>query len=384
MSKRITVFTATRAEYHLLYSVIKKIDADTDLDLDLIVSGTHLSHKYGYTVDQIISDGFKISKEIPIIDEEQETDIDVAISKVLLGCSEHFKHVKSDFLIILGDRYELLGAVIAATNALIPIAHIHGGETTEGAIDEAIRHAVTKFSYLHFTCCEPYRKRVIQLGEDPKRVFNVGALGVENILNQLLMSRTELSQNLEFDLNKFGLVTFHPVTLENATSEEQVKELLNALLSFNDMTFVITKANADNGGEKINNILDEYGNLYKDKLKIVSSLGMMRYLSAMKYCELVIGNSSSGILEAPSFKVPTINIGDRQRGRIQAESIINCTPIKESIINAMNRGLDSTFRKSIKDMLPLYGTGNASTEIIKVIKEFLEKPIDLKKKFFDI
>lgn len=383
--KTISVFTSTRAEYHLLYSVIKRINEDSELNLDLIVSGTHLSKKYGYTITQIEKDGFLIGEKIKTISDEGENNVDEIISTTLLECSKHFKKVKSDFLIVLGDRYELLGPVIAAANALIPIAHIHGGETTEGAIDEAVRHAVTKFSYLHFPSCEPYRKRIIQLGENPKNVYNVGSLGVENILKQPLMSREELSDNLKFDLSNYCLVTFHPVTLESGESPIiELGNLLDALDSFDEFKYIITKANADSGGEMINKRLEEFVSNYRDKYILVDSLGMTRYLSAMKYCRMVIGNSSSGLLEAPSFSVPTINIGDRQKGRISAKSVINCEPIKDSIINAMKKANTEEFRMSIKNMPQLYGNGTASANIVRIIKETLNKGIDLKKHFYDL
>jgi GDP/UDP-N,N'-diacetylbacillosamine 2-epimerase (hydrolysing) len=383
--KKIAVFTGTRAEYHLMYPVIKKINDDPELQLDLIVTGSHLSAKFGYTYKSIIADGFKINKQIKILDDTSETiDMDAAIAKCILECSSYFKESNPDLLLVLGDRYELLGAVIPAMNQHIPIAHIHGGETTEGAIDEAIRHCVTKCSYLHFTCCERYRKRVIQLGENPSRVFNTGALGVENILTQNLLTKEELKKTMDnFSLNNYSLVTFHPVTLENSTAVYQIQELLDAFLEF-DMNFVITKANADAGGNLINEVIDEYTDRYPEKFYTEYSLGMVRYLSAIKYAKLVIGNSSSGLLEVPSFKVPTINVGDRQKGRIQCKSIINCRPEKNEIIKAMNIGLSNKFRKSISDLVSPYGKGDASTQIMKVLKDNLSKGIDLKKSFYDI
>ena len=383
--KTISVFTSTRAEYCLLYNLIKRINNAEDLKLDLIVSGTHLSYKYGHTIDEIYKDGFPISETIEILDEKE--DVDEAISKALIGSSGHFKRVNPDMLIVLGDRYEVLGPVIAAANAKIPIAHIHGGETTEGAVDEEIRHAVTKFSYLHFTGCEEYKKRVLQLGETEDRVFNVGTLGTENIMNQPLMTLEELGKNLDINnlkLEKYGLVTFHPVTLEHEDASIQMKELMDAMLSFEDMFFIVTKSNADAGGQKINDMWDEFEKKYPNKIKVVFSLGLIRYLSAMKYCEAVIGNSSSGILEAPVMRVPTINIGDRQKGRIQTESIINCGMNKNEIISAMNKAFSKEFHDKIKDMPCIYGDGKTSERIIEKIRESFEKGIDLKKKFNDI
>lgn len=380
--KTISIFTSTRAEYHLLHNLIKKINEAEDFELDLIVSGTHLSEKYGHTIDDIISDGFVIGETIDILDDE--INVNTTISKALLGCAGHFERVKPDMLIVLGDRYEILGPVIAAANALIPIAHIHGGETTEGAIDEMVRHAVTKFSYLHFAGCEAYRKRIIQLGEQPDRVFNVGTLGAENILTQKYMTRHELELDLNFNIDKYGLVTFHPVTLEVDSAKIQINELMDALLEFPDMTFLITKSNADMGGNIINSILDKYGELYPNKFKVVTSLGMKRYLSAMKYSCMVIGNSSSGILEAPIMKIPTINIGDRQKGRIQTDSIINCKPVKQDIITAINEALKDDFVSKIKNQQCIYGDGNTSTKIVGEIRNAFNNGIDLKKKFYDI
>lgn len=383
--KKICVFTATRAEYHLLNPVIRRIADEADMELDLIVSGTHLLEKYGHTIDAIYNDGFLITEKLPILEEDKEEyDVDEVIAKALIGSSRHFQKHHPDMLVVLGDRYEILGPVIAAANARIPIAHIHGGETTEGAVDEAVRHAVTKFSYLHFACCDEYRHRIIQLGEAPDRVFNVGALGVENIFHGGKMTREELEDDLGADLTRFSLVTFHPVTLEENTAESQICELMEALLEVDNMTFIITKANADIGGSVINRIIEDYEAKYPAKFKVVASLGMIRYSSAMKYCEMVIGNSSSGILEAPTFKIPTVNIGDRQKGRVQAESIINCRADKKEILKAIEKGLDEKFRKQLGSMQPMYGDGNASIKILDQIKLHLEKGIDLKKKFYDI
>lgn len=382
MKKRvISVFTATRAEYHLLYRVIKRIADDPTLELDLIVSGTHLSEKYGHTIDAIIEDGFKISDKIETITEQ--CSVDSIISKTLIGTSQHFTRVKSDFLIVLGDRYELMGVVIAAANAHVPIAHIHGGETTIGAIDEAVRHAVSKFSYLHFTSCEAYRKRVIQLGEHPSRVFNCGALGVENILNQKLLTREELEKSLGFSLKQYAVVTYHPVTLEDEDPRKQISELFAALSKWENMSFIITKANADKGGDKINEAIDEYAEK-KDNVRCVASLGLVRYLSALKYSKMVIGNSSSGIIEAPSFCIPTINIGDRQKGRIRCQSVIDCEPREESIVSAMEKAMDAEFLKSIQSMPQIYGDGSASSIIVSQIKKTIEQGVQLKKSFYDI
>lgn len=381
MKRKISVFTATRAEYHLLYRLLKRIVNDIELELDLIVSGTHLSFDYGHTVDTIIADGFDVNDRIETINSD--ITIDEIIAKTMVECGKHFRKISPDLLIVLGDRYELMGVVIAAANAQIPIAHIHGGETTFGAIDEAVRHAVTKFSYLHFTGCEQYRRRVIQLGENPHRVFNCGTLGVENIIHEKLMTKKELEDDLSFDLTNYALVTFHPVTLERESAQEQINELVNALTEFKEMNYIITKANADYGGNVINNELER---LTKNnpRVKLISSLGLVRYLSALKYCRMVIGNSSSGILEAPSFEIPTVNIGDRQAGRIKSISVLDCMPRKEDILRAMRIANGEQFRKSIRGMTQVYGEGNASEIIIREIKKAFNEGINLKKEFYDL
>lgn len=382
MKYKITVITGTRADYHLLSPLLHRINDDNELDLDLVVTGAHLSSNYGDTYQDIEKDGFLDYTKIPILNKDN--NINLSICKIIKGMDMHFDKVKSNLLIVLGDRYEILGAVISASNHHIPIAHIHGGEVTQGAIDESIRHAITKFSHLHFTSCEEYRHRVIQLGEDPSSVFNVGALGVENILTQTLLTKEELSNNMPINIDKYSIVTFHPVTLEKGTAKEQVIEMLEAFLEFRDMNFIITKANADDGGEVINKIIDSYVEKYPYKFYTEFSLGMIRYLSALKYASLVIGNSSSGILEAPSFHVPTINIGDRQKGRLQARSIINCIPVKESIIASMKIGLRNDFRESIINIENPYGNGKTSEQILFYLKKKLDNGISLKKIFFDI
>ncbi|MBU3090463.1 UDP-N-acetylglucosamine 2-epimerase (hydrolyzing), partial [Clostridium gasigenes] len=328
MVKKICIVTGTRAEYGLLRPLIDKVNEDNDLELQLIATGMHLSPEFGMTYTNIIDDGHKINEKIEIL---LSSDTSVGISKSMglatISFAEAFERLKPDIIVVLGDRYEIFSVCSAAVTAKIPIAHLHGGETTEGAFDEVFRHCITKMSYLHFTSTEEYRKRVIQLGENPNRVFNVGAIGVENIVSLDLLEKREIEKSIGFTLDKpFGLVTFHPVTLENNTSEYQFRELLKALDEMDGMKFIITKANSDSDGRVINKMIDEYEKDNKDKIIAFTSMGYLRYLSAMKYCNSVIGNSSSGIIEAPSFNKPTINIGDRQKGRMQAESVINCNP----------------------------------------------------------
>ncbi len=387
MKKKICVVTGTRAEYHLLYPLLRAIENDSELELLLAVTGSHLSEKYGSTYHDIEKDGFKIKIKIPILQEQDSpNEINFAMGKAIQGFSSYLKKSTPDMVVLLGDRYELLSAAIASMNFRIPIAHLHGGETTQGAIDECIRHAITKMSYLHFTSCEVHRRRVIQLGENPERVFNVGAIGLENIRNQKYMSLDELEQSLNFKLgNRFAIVTFHPVTLEYDTSKDEFQQLLNALSKFQDLKIIFTKSNADTGGLAINRMIDEYVSSSPTQCTAVFSLGMVRYLTALRYASVVIGNSSSGIIETPSFCVPTVNIGDRQKGRMQAKNILNCPPKEEEIHFAIDKALSEEFHEYVKDTISPFGDGIVSSKILYNMKYFLkEGNIDLKKSFYDI
>lgn len=386
MIKTISVVTATRAEYGLLKSIIKKLNNIEEFDVRVVVTGAHLSPEFGLTYKEIESDGIEIDKKIEILlSSDTPSSISKSMSLALVGFADYFKELNPDLLVVLGDRYETLAVAIAAMNQRIPIAHLYGGETTEGAVDESIRHAITKLSYLHFTSTDEYRNRVIQLGEQPDRVFNVGAIGIENIYNEKLFSKKELESELDIDLNKpYAVVTFHPVTLENNSAKNQASSLLEVCKSFSDINFIFTKANADSGGRIINKLIDAYEKT-NDNIFAFTSLGIVKYLSLLRYCSIVIGNSSSGLLEAPSFGVPTINIGDRQKGRIQATSVINCEPHKENINKAINLANTETYIKKAETTINPYGDGDTSGKIIKVIKDFLfDEGIDLKKKFHDL
>ena len=387
LKKKICVVTGTRAEYHLLYPLLKAMKEDKEFDLILVVTGAHLSPKYGNTYKDIEKDGFKIDAKIPILyNDDNESRINFAIGRAVERFSLFFEKNIPDMVVLLGDRYELLSVAIVAMNFQIPIAHLHGGETTEGAIDECIRHAITKMSYLHFTSCEVYRKRVIQLGEDPSRVFNVGAIGLENIKNLEFMTREELKQDLKFDFGEhLALITFHPVTLEKNTAEKEFRELLEAIKTFKQLKIIFTKANADSGGLCINQMIDEYVKVHSNNSLAVFSLGMVRYLSALNCASVVIGNSSSGIVETPSFGVPTVNIGDRQRGRIQAQNIINCIPQRNAIVDAIEKALSKEFSVFSKEAVNPYGDGVVTPKIMYHIRDFLDNgKIDLKKSFYDI
>ena len=384
--KRIAILTATRAEYGLLAPVIKKLDMEPEIDVRVVVTGMHLCGEFGMTVNEIRQDGVHIDREIDIrIDSDTPAGISKTMSRALAGFADYFAENKPDALMVLGDRYETLAVCIAAMNERIPIIHLHGGEATLGAVDEAIRNAITKMSYLHFTATEEYRKRVIRMGEAPDRVFMSGAVGVENALGVERMSKGELEQSLGCELgDSFAVLTFHPVTLENNTAQNQIDELIKAMEKYPDITFLCTKANADVDGKIINESLRQCADTHRNVL-LYDSLGVRRYLSALSYAEFVIGNSSSGIIEVPSFGIPTINIGDRQKGRIQAESVINCEPLFEDIADAIEKARSMQFRNHIRNISNPYGDGKASDVIVDVTKDFLlNDKFETQKKFYDI
>lgn len=378
---KIVVLTATRAEYGLLSPIIKKMNEDNFFDVKVAVTGAHLSPEFGLTYREIEADGIEIDRKIDIL---LSADSSAAISKsmalAIMGFADYFAETKPNCLLVLGDRYETLAVCCAAMNAHIPIIHLYGGETTEGAVDEAIRHSITKMSYYHFVSTQIYRNRVIQLGENPERVFCVGAMGVENALNTNLLSKCELEESLGLKLDKsYAVVTFHPVTLEENSAEIQAKELLLAINEFKNYDFIVTKANADANGRIINTMVEMFAKEHSN-VHVYASLGMRRYLSAVKYSEFVLGNSSSGIVEVPAFGVPTINIGDRQKGRLMAETIINCEAKYEDICQAIKHAQKMEHKPSY-----IYGDGKTSDSVVRIIKESFKKDnFDLKKTFFDI
>lgn len=384
---RIAILTATRAEYGLLRPLIRRMKEDAEIEVSLLVTGTHLSKEYGMTCNEIEQDGNTINVKIPILSYGQDgIDVSNTMANALNKFSEFFKKTRIDFLVVDGDRYETLAVCIAAVNSSIPIVHIGGGEITEGAADEYYRHAISKLSYLHFTVMDVCRKRVIQMGEDPKRVFVSGALGIENIMNINYISKKELEKELNFSLDKpYAVVTYHPVTLENNSEIIQTKEILSACEYFQNYKFIFTKSNADHGGNKINDSIQEYVNNNRKQAVCVASLGAVKYLSALKYASFVMGNSSSGIIEAPSFNIPTINIGDRQRGRVQADSILNCRPERNEIIKCIKETESEKCRAVCENVKNPYGDGKASRKIIDEIKYYIKNNvIDLKKSFYDI
>ena len=384
--KKICVVTGTRAEYGLLKPLIEKINNDKDMELQLVVTGMHLSPEFGLTYQEIVQDGFEITERNEmLLSSDTPNGITKSVGLGTIGFAEIFTRIVPNMLIILGDRYEMLAAATAAMIHRIPIAHIHGGELTEGLIDESIRHALTKMSILHFTSTEKYRNRVIQLGEQPDRVFCVGALGVENIKRQTLMSKKELENSICFKLDKpYILVTFHPITLENDTVKKQFEDLLETLDSIKDYQIVFTKANADTDGRIINQKIDAYVSKNKNRAVAFASLGMVRYLSALQYCDMVVGNSSSGIIEVPSFHIPTVNIGDRQKGRVRGKSVIDCDCTPKEITNAIHIAQMMNRNNTLKNEENPYEGKNTSETILSVIKKYLESGVDLKKHFYDI
>lgn len=384
--KTICAITGTRAEYGLLKPVLERIKLDKELRLILYVTGAHLSPEFGMTYHEIEKDGFTIDRRIDmLLSADTPQGILKSMGIELIGLADAFILDKPDMLLILGDRYEMLMAASAALLCNIPIAHMCGGETTQGAIDEAVRHSITKMSHLHFAATEEYEKRIIQLGEQPDTVFNVGAPGIENIKRMKLLEKEELEEELNICFKKHtAIVTFHPVTLDEGGSAHQMEELLKALEKLKNLNIIFTKGNADTGGRIMNQMVERFASENKERCRLFDSLGQLRYLSALKYSDIVIGNSSSGIIEVPSFHIPTVNIGIRQQGRIQAGTVINCEPVRDEIVKAVRCGLNSEYAGKIKNMRNPYEGKNTSLTVVEEIKKRLENKINLCKKFYDV
>lgn len=382
--RKIAVITGTRAEFGILTPLLKKIKNHPDLELQMVVSAMHLSPEFGYTVEEIETSGFNVDKRIEcLLSSDSAVGVSKSIGLAIISFSEALEELNPDLIVILGDRSEMLAAATSATVANIPIAHIHGGETTEGAYDESFRHAITKMSYLHFASTEQYKKRIIQLGENPERVFNVGAMGLDSIKELELLNRKEFQESIAFKLAKKNiLITYHPVTLENKTASSQFEGILKALDNLKDINFIFTHANSDKDGRIINQMIEDYVSANTEKAAAFKSLGQLRYLSALKHVDLVLGNSSSGILEVPFFNIPTINVGDRQKGRISSESVIHSRGDAEEIGKAIEIAFDSNFRKKIQKQEQIYGNGNSSDKILEGLLN--TKIQDLKKPFYDI
>lgn len=382
--KKIAIVTATRAEYGLLSPVIRELRKreGSELRIDLIVTGTHLSERYGMTVGEIKE---RVDYRIPIsVKSDTELNISENQAEVLVKFTELFLAGKYNAVLLLGDRYETLAIAIAAGNTRTPIFHLCGGDTTEGALDEWIRHSITKISFLHFVTNEESRNRVIQLGENPNRVFNFGSTSIDNIQTIADMSKEEVLESVGLRDCKYALCTYHPVTMEDGSVDEQISQFLDAVKTVPKIEFIVTKSNADQGGARINELLDAAESKIHN-LHVFASLGMRRYLSLMKYSEFVLGNSSSGIIETPVFHIPTVNIGDRQKGRLQSESIINCGSDKESIRSAIRAVMTTEHRMKCKSVVSLYGNGKAAEQIANKTFEIVMKgDINLKKKFYNL
>jgi GDP/UDP-N,N'-diacetylbacillosamine 2-epimerase (hydrolysing) len=385
MTRKICVITGTRAEYGLMRWVMQGIKDDPELTLQIIATGMHLSPEFGLTYREIEKDGFQIDRKVEML---TSSDTSVGIAKSmglgLIGFADALNELQPDLIVVLGDRFEIFAAVAAALVARIPVAHLHGGETTEGAFDEALRHSITKMSHLHFVAAQEYCQRVIQLGEHPDRVFLVGGLGIDAIKRTALLDREALEASLDFRLGaKNLLITFHPVTLESQSSAQQMAELLAALGQLgNDTHLIFTMPNADNGSRELARMIEDFVASHSNA-RAYASLGQLRYLSCMQQADGVIGNSSSGLAEAPSLATGTVNIGDRQRGRLKAQSVIDCLPQRQSILDAINRLYTADFRQSLQTMVSPYGDGGASQKIVQVLQGHPLNDI-LKKSFYDL
>jgi GDP/UDP-N,N'-diacetylbacillosamine 2-epimerase (hydrolysing) len=383
MNRKICVVTGTRAEYGLLRWVMEEIQQASNLELQVIATGTHLSPEFGLTYLEIEKDGFSIDHKVEmLLSSDTPSGVSKSMGLGLIGFGDALQQLQPDILLVLGDRFEVFPAVAAATVARIPIAHLHGGESTEGAFDESIRHSITKMSHFHFVAAEEYRKRVIQLGEQPNQVFLVGGLGIDSIKKLDLLDRSDLERSLEFQLGpKNLLITFHPVTLENETSAKHMAELLAALELQEDTHLIFTMPNADTHGRVIIEMIDQFVDKHPNA-RAYTSLGQLRYLSCIKHVDGVVGNSSSGLTEVPSFFKGTINIGDRQRGRLKAESVLDCSPEKDLIVTAIQRLYSNDFQLMLKTVQNPYGDGGASKRVVETLSRI---PLDdvLKKSFFD-
>ena len=384
MTKRkVCVITGSRAEYGLLYWLMKEIDSDKVLELQIIVTGMHLSEEFGNTYQQIEKDGFNIDKKVDIsLTSDTELSICKSMGLGMTGFSEAFNILKPDLIVVLGDRFEIFSAVSSAMILRIPVAHIHGGEKTEGVIDEPIRHSITKMSHLHFTATNEYRNRVIQLGEQPSTVFNVGGLGIDNINKLKLLNKNDFEKALGFNLgDKNILITFHPVTLEVSTAKNQFQKLLDSVSKLNNTKIIFTKANSDTDGRIINSMINDYVAKHDNTIAF-KSMGQLNYLSALQFMDAVVGNSSSGLLEAPSFNIGSIDIGDRQKGRIKSDSVISCLPNKNSINAAFKELYSQRFQSIVSKVENPYGKGGASKIIVRKIRELSLDNI-IKKTFYD-
>lgn len=382
--RKLCVVTGARSDYGLLYWLLKEIKADPILDLQLVVTGMHLSHEFGNTYQRITDDGFNIDEKVEmLLSSDTAVGITKSIGLGVIGFADAFQRVQPDCVILLGDRFETLAAAQAAFIAKIPIAHIHGGEVTMGAYDDGIRHSITKMSQIHFVATEVYRNRVIQLGEQPNNVHHVGAMVVDSLHNMKFLEKSELEQRLQISFqDKIFVVTYHPETLGCATVSDSFAQLLEALKSYPAVSLVFTKANADTDGRVINDMIDNFC-AHHAHAKSFVELGFENYLSLLNIADLAVGNSSSAIIEAPYFRVPSVNIGDRQKGRILSDSIANCVPNTADILIAIQESQSEVLKEKISKMSLLYGSEAVAPRIVNILKNINMKNI-IQKQFYDI
>lgn len=381
--KKICIITGSRAEYGLLKNLMRIFDDSTDFTLQILVTGMHLSSEFGLTYKEIESDGFTISKKVEILlSSDTPSSIAKSMGLGMISFGDALEDLKPDLVVLLGDRTEIFSAASVCLIMQIPIAHLHGGETTEGAYDEALRHSITKMSHLHFVAAEEYRKRVIQLGEDPSSVHLVGGLGVDAIHQIALWPKVELEKQLNFSFGEKNLlITYHPVTLENHTSKD-FQNLLTALESYPDINLIFTLPNSDAGAREIIIMIQNFCNTRKNS-KFFTSLGQQKYFSMLQFVDGVIGNSSSGLLEVPTFHKGTINIGNRQKGRLKADSVIDCEPIVDELQISIEKLYSLEFQNTLKQAKNPYGDGGAAKKIFQTLSEFDLKNFDMKKSFYD-
>lgn len=383
---KICAVSGSRAEFGQLLPLLKKLEKDPYFDLDFVVTGAHLQGDSDDTIKEIEQSGIPVSAKLPIpgINDNSRRGVAYHIGDTVKIFADYFSEHRPEMLIAIGDRYEMFAVGIAASSLLIPICHICGGSTTSGAIDEVYRHSLTKMSSVHFTTCDTYRNRVIQLGENPSAVYNVGSLAIENCLKVELLSKEELMYQLGMDSSRpYCVVTFHPVTLEKTASETELMEIIKAFDSNPQYQYLITLSNVDSGGERINQLWQEAGK-QRDNFFVVSSLGMKRYLTALKYSEMMIGNSSSGTTEGPAMKIPVINIGDRQKGRVFSDCTIHCEPVSYEIEGAMRKAATEEFKEIASNVVNPFGDGTTSDQMVSILKKVLSEGIDVKKDFYDV
>lgn len=369
MSRKVCIVTGTRAEWGLLSGIARQLNMCSDIDLQIIATNMHLSDRHGHTIDEIIQEGFKVSAQVPMLDDaNSDCDTVRSMAKCMHGMAEAFDNLRPHIVVLLGDRFEMLAVATAATIMRIPIVHLHGGEISEGAIDDSMRHAITKLSALHLTSTEEYRQRVIQMGESPERVINTGAIGVYNVMNVATMTLEQLRESLDFEIDHNTLlVTLHPATLDTIPIRTRCQALLNALDCFPNNKLLITYPNNDPNGMIIIEMIEQYARLHPTRVKLIPSLGLTRYMSALKYVAAVVGNSSSGIIEVPSMGIPTVNIGCRQKGRIAATSVIDCEPDTDSIVQAITKALSNDFKEQAQKTVNPYYRPDTLQLIVKAI-----------------